>query len=95
MAVRWRSSGTNETGRVFGFEGGIQGQNTTARHEEGCGGAVRNLVQTVFGGEHASMPSFEAPSALVDFADAVRIAFGMDENSPASRGWGRRPRARS
>ena len=46
MALRWRSSGTNETGRVFGFEDGIQGQNTTAPHEEGCGGTVRNLVQT-------------------------------------------------
>jgi len=35
------------------------------------------------------MPSFEAPSALVDFEDAVRIAFGMDEiASPAGVGDG-------
>jgi hypothetical protein len=77
MALRWRSSATNETGRAFGFEGGIEGQNTTARHEEGCAETVRNLVQA--GGWRAASMAWLTPSVFVDFEDAERIAFGIDE----------------
>src|SRR5215467_4412010 len=62
MAVRWRSSGTNNTGRVFGFEGGIQGQNTTARHEEGCGGNGQEFGSDSVGGERARCHRLRPPA---------------------------------